>query len=286
MPNTRLNLSLSFSELLTSSLAIESSEHSPGCQPAVQACSDWSCLQEFGRWKSNANPWLLLGFFGGKTKVPTRPMRSMILVLPGIFARHLLGIHWALTGLWTLEWVARCPHQSSHGIFDPEHTASCCPTVYLKTCTLIRNSYIFACSSESAVWYILQSGKFRERPPLDAWWWVWHSNSPEFNKQIIWKSQEYDRNKKTKNGPCLGVLHWAHPSLCKVIRMFGEFFVSSWDRTKDHLCYLMFIDSFLTKSFVLPMNTCLMPHNFKLHQRLRLGQVAGNKKRLQRSKVH
>lgn len=79
------------------------------------------------------------------------------------------------------------------------------------------------------------------------------------NKQIIWKSQDWWK----KNGPCLGVLHWAHPSLCKDIRMFGEFFVSSWDRTyhfprgiehrsrfakgkkrrqTGHLHYLMFID--------------------------------------------
>lgn len=173
MPNTRLNLSLSFSELLTSSLAIESSEHSPGCQPAVQHVVTEAVCKNLEDDSLMRTPGSFLVFFGGKTKVPTCPMRSMILVLPGIFARHLLGIHWALTGLWTLEWVARCPHQSSHGIFDPEHTASCCPTHCIFEDIYFDQKFVYICM---LIWKCcvihLAVLKFRERPPLDAWWWV------------------------------------------------------------------------------------------------------------------
>lgn len=107
-------------------------------------------------------------------------MRSMILVLPGDFRSastgHPLGIHWALDSRMSCKISAS---KFTWYFWSWTHGA-----LYLKTYNLIRNSHIFAYSSESAVWYIhtfthLAGWEIRERPPLDAWWWVWHSNSPE-----------------------------------------------------------------------------------------------------------
>ena len=49
------------------------------------------------------------------------------------------------------------------------------------------------------------------------------------------------RWEKTTPSPCLGVLHWAHPSLCKDIRMFWWFFfVSSWAKESEE-SYVRFL---------------------------------------------
>lgn len=227
-------------------------------------------------------PGCFLGFLGGRLRYRRAPCDQWSWSYQGFS----LGIYWASTGHWLgsgLSNELQDVRIKVHMVFLILNTRRPVVQLYIWRHVLWSEIRIYLHAHLKVLCDTSCSLGNSEKGRL---WMLDDECGIQTRLSLTNKSYGNHKNMTEKNGPCLGVLHWAHPSLCKDIWMFGEFFVSSWDRTKDHLCYLMFIDSFLTKSFVLPMNTCLMPHNFKLHQRLRLGQVAGWQQRLQRSKVH